>query len=107
MARTLIVESLIKGALREVVGSAIAPPPAQAVKEAAEVIVNQTNNEPWWQSRVTWGALAAILGGLGTMAGLVSSRDFSPGLWFTSLSSVGGGFGTLYGRWVARKPLGV
>lgn len=78
----------------------------EAAKELAPVLVNLTNNEPWYQSRVTWGAVAAILSGLGTAAGLVSAGDWSPELWLAALGSVGGGIGTLYGRWVAKKPLG-
>ncbi len=77
-----------------------------AAKELAPVLVNLTNNEPWYQSRVTWGAVAAILGGLGTMAGLVAAGDWTPNLWVAALGSVGGGVGTIYGRWVAKKPLG-
>ena len=78
----------------------------EAAKELAPVLVNLTNNEPWYQSRVTWGAIAAILSGLGTAAGLVAAGDWSPELWLAALGSVGGGIGTLYGRWIAKKPLG-
>ena len=106
---TGILDEVIKRALQPATAQEVSRAPQvayEAAKELAPVLVNQTNNEPWYQSRVTWGAIAAILGGLGTMAGLVGSRDFSPELWFGSLSSVGGGFGTLYGRWMAKKPLG-
>lgn len=106
MKPTSIVEGLIIEAVRDVTGRFNVPQGTpEAVTEAAKVIVNQTNNEPWWQSRVTWGAIAAILGGLGTMAGLVAARDWTPNLWLTALGGVGGGVGTLYGRWVAKKPL--
>lgn len=32
----------------------------------APILINQNNQEPWYLSKVTWGAVAAILGGLGT-----------------------------------------
>ena len=106
MNPTSIVEGLIIEAVRDATGKFSTPRGTpDAVTEAAKVIVNQTNNEPWWQSRVTWGAIAAILGGLGTMAGLVAARDWTPNLWLTAFGGVGGGVGTLYGRWVAKKPL--
>ncbi len=107
MNSTRIVEGLIIDAVRGVTGKFTAHPGTPtAITEAAKVIVNQTNNEPWWQSRVTWGAIAAILGGLGTMAGLVAAGDWTPNLWVAALGSVGGGIGTIYGRWAAKKPLG-
>ncbi|GGA60707.1 hypothetical protein [Pelagibacterium lentulum] len=65
----------------------------------APILINQNNQEPWYQSRVTWGAIAAILSGLGTMAGLVAAGDWSPSLWATAVTGVGGGIGTLWGRW--------
>lgn len=107
MNPTRIVEGLIVDALRDVTGKFSVPASTTtAVKEAAAVIVNQTNNEPWYQSRVTWGAIAAILSGLGTAAGLLAAGDWSPELWLAALGSVGGGIGSLYGRWAAKKPLG-
>ncbi len=107
MNSTRIVEGLIIDAVRDVTGKFTAQQGTPiAITEAAKVIVNQTNNEPWWQSRVTWGAIAAILGGLGTMAGLVAAGDWTPNLWVAALGSVGGGIGTIYGRWAAKKPLG-
>lgn len=106
---TGILDTVFKRALQPATQQEVQRAPQvayEAAKELAPVLVNMTNQEPWYQSRVTWGAVAAILGGLGTMAGLVAAGDWSPELWFTALSSVGGGIGTLYGRWVAKKPLG-
>jgi len=74
-------------------------------KEIAPIVVNATNSEPWFQSRVTWGAIAAILSGLGTAASLLAAGDWSPELWLAALGSVGGGAGTLFGRWAAKKPI--
>lgn len=105
---TGILDEVFKRALKPATQQEVQRAPQvayEAAKELAPVLVNMTNNEPWWQSRVTWGAIAAILGGLGTMAGLIAARDWTPNLWLTALGGVGGGVGTLYGRWVAKKPL--
>jgi hypothetical protein len=72
------------------------------------VIAHATNSEPWYQSRVTWGAIASIalplLGALGVGADVISADQFvALGLAF---GTAAGGVLTLYGRWVAKKPLG-
>ena len=36
----------------------------EVAKETAAVVINQTNNEPWYQRRVTLGAILAALAGL-------------------------------------------
>jgi len=80
---------------------------ATVAKELQPVIEHLTNNEPWYRSRVTWGAIFAILGGvasIGTM--LANGVPLSLETYGPPLSSIGGGLGTLYGRWKARKPLG-
>lgn len=85
-----------------------APIVRQEVAEAvAPVIEHLTNNEPWYRSRVTWGAIFAILGGvasIGTM--LANGVPLSLETYGPPLGSIGGGIGTLYGRWKARKPIG-
>lgn len=106
---TDILDEVLKRALKPATHQEVQRAPQvayEAAKELAPVLVNMTNNEPWYQSRMTWGAIAAILGGLSTMASLVAAGDWSMELWFAGLSSVGGGIGTVYGRWVAKKPLG-
>lgn len=76
-------------------------------KELAPVIEHLTNGEPWYKSRVTWGALGAIAGGLGTIITALANGDYNPEMLGTAALSVCGGVGTIYGRWAARKPLGV
>lgn len=78
------------------------------VKEMSAVIANQTNQEPWYQSRVTWGALVSvalpILGALGVATDVIEPDELiALGM---AAGSVVGGIITLYGRWVARKPIG-
>jgi hypothetical protein len=67
-----------------------------------------TNQEPWYKSRVTWGALvsalAGILGALGyALAPETMDTLISLGL---ALGAVVGACVTLYGRWQARVPIG-
>lgn len=79
----------------------------QAVKrEVAPVIEHLTNNEPWYQSRVTWGAVFAVMGGIATIGTAIANGETSMDVYWTAGMSVMGGFATLWGRWAARKPLG-
>jgi len=80
----------------------------EVAKELQPALEHLTNNEPWYQSRVTWGAIFAILGGVATIGTMAANGV--PLSWETygpPLGSIGGGLGTLYGRWKARKPIGV
>jgi hypothetical protein len=89
------------------VTSAEAPAVRQEVANAvAPVIEHLTNNEPWYQSRVTWGAVFAILGGIATIGTAAANGETSAEVYTTAGMSILGGLGTLYGRWAARKPLG-
>lgn len=71
----------------------------------APILINQNNQEPWYLSKVTWGAIAAILGGLGTMAALFSTGNWSIEAWIAAVGSVYGGVQTLWGRWAAKVEL--
>lgn len=83
-----------------------APVVAEAVtQKLAPIIAHATNNEPWYQSRVTWGAILAAAAPIAVALGF----DIS---WINSetLAALGAGVGaaiTIYGRWRARKPLGL
>jgi hypothetical protein len=79
----------------------------EVAKELAPVIEHLTNNEPWYQSRVTWGAVFAILGGVATIGTAAANGETSMEVYSPAGMSILGGLGTLYGRWKARKPLGV
>lgn len=77
-------------------------------KEVAAVVVNQTNNEPWYQSRVTWGAILAALAGILGMFGYALPDDLQ-GKIVEGIVKAGPLIAaalTLYGRWVAKKPIG-
>jgi hypothetical protein len=84
-------------------------------REMSSVIVNQTNQEPWYQSRVTWGAIMAVVaGGAGLVGYSFTAEDQA--FWLNNIeqgvqiasSAVAllGGAYAWYGRWRAKKPLG-
>ncbi|WP_062228971.1 hypothetical protein [Aureimonas frigidaquae] len=63
------------------------------------------NKEPWYASRVTWGA---IISGLAPLLGL-GAGWLDAELGATALASAGAAIGaglTLYGRWRAQRPIG-
>ena len=76
--------------------------------QLAPQMVNKANAEPWYQSRVTWGALVSIGTGIGALTGIaVSPQDAELiiGVGVALGTAIGGGI-TLYGRWKAKKPIG-
>lgn len=85
----------------------VAPVTAAIADAVSPMVLSATNNEPWYQSRVTWGALASILlpllGVLGVTSDVLDADTFVA-IGMAAGSAVGG-FITLYGRWRARKPL--
>lgn len=87
---------------------ASAAPVANAVlDEITPVVKHLTNNEPWYQSRVTWGAIIAVSGPVLSLVGVsadVIDPDLAVSISTATVSLVGGAL-TLYGRWRARKPL--
>jgi Na+-transporting NADH:ubiquinone oxidoreductase subunit NqrC len=85
------------------------PKVATAVtKEMTAVVEHATNNEPWYQSRVTWGAVISIilpiLGTLGVATDTINPDELVA--LCVAGGTVVGGILTLYGRWAARKPIG-
>lgn len=78
------------------------------VHNAASTISNQVNDEPWYKSRVTWGAIitvaTGIMGALGIATDWIDTQELTQlGL---TVGTVVGGVITLYGRWKAKKPIG-
>ena len=107
MGKTNTVENIIRGAIREVAGSTTsAVAPAAAVKEAAAVVINQTNNEPWIQSRVTLGALGGTFGAVAVILNMFATGDVDVVQLSGALATLIGAGVTLWGRWAAKKPLG-
>lgn len=88
--------------------SDITPVTESVVRKVAPLVLHATNNEAWYRSRVTWGAIASIalplLGAFGVSSDIIDSDQFiALGL---ALGTAAGGVLTLYGRWKAKKPLG-
>lgn len=80
---------------------------AQTAQAAAATVVNQTNNEPWYQSRVTWGAIIGGLVAIGGIWGYVLPPEKQSAIVeaLVAIGSVIAPLLTYYGRWVATKPL--
>lgn len=80
----------------------------KVAKEVAPVIVNQTNQEPWYQSRVTWGAIIAALAGILGLFGYTLPEEMQ-GKILDAIVAAGPLIAAVvvwYGRWMAKKPLG-
>jgi hypothetical protein len=84
---------------------------AAVAAEAAQdpALRHVTNAEPWYASRVTWGAIIAALA---PILGLALGRTVSVADQ-ASIVEIGSAAGTLagaglalYGRWVAKTPIG-
>lgn len=92
--------------------SSVAPGVENAVEKAVEKeigprINHLTNNEPWYRSNVTWGAIGAILGGTATLITHLSlGTPLSWEAYGPPILAIFGGVQALYGRWIARKPIG-
>lgn len=87
-------------ALAETVAGAIAADPA---------LGHAVNAEPWYRSRVTWGAIIAALAPvIGIVAGREIGAEEQSLLADAAMAAAGlaGAALALYGRWVARVPLG-
>lgn len=112
-----ILSGALSGALETVIGPD-EPDSRDAAEAVTKAVVQQvardpaiqhmTNTEPWYQSRVTWGALVAIASSVLGIAGISLSADDQVTIINLGVAMVSaiGGFVTLYGRWAARKPLG-
>lgn len=109
MSSKAIILAAARGALSQHLGGADRAIAADAVTQAVTPLVEHaTNNEPWYQSRVTWGALAAIalplMGVFGVGADIITAEELT--LWGMAAGSAFGGVVTLWGRWKAKRPIG-
>jgi hypothetical protein len=92
--------------------------PEVAAREIAQNVVDEvgripevqhaTNNEPWYQSRVTWGTIISMASGVaGGLGFALAPEDIDQ---LVSILSAGGvlvgGLITFIGRWASRKPIG-
>lgn len=76
--------------------------------QIAPIVEHLANNEPWYRSRVTIGALVSMilpaLGLIGVTSDVIDAEQLTTVL--LALGTVLGGVLTLYGRWKAKRPLG-
>jgi len=81
---------------------------SKVLSEVAPVVLNATNNEPWYQSRVTLGAILGGVAGLVALAGWSFPEEVQGKVVdaIVTLAPLIGMAITLYGRWRAKKPLG-
>ena len=78
-----------------------------AAEAAAPVLVHATNNEPWYQSRVTLGSGFVVLTSIGTIGGMLTGAvEFDVAVLAANLATLLGAGFALYGRYAAKKPLG-
>jgi hypothetical protein len=89
-------------------GIEAAAPIIEAVtSQIAPEIISATNNEPWFASRVTIGALAGLVGGsYGLVLDVLDGTLPTPESVTAQVVVIGGAALTLYGRWAARRPIG-
>ena len=83
---------------------------ADALEQARldPLVQHATNGEPWYRSRVTWGAILSGLTPLLALAGWTltpDDRELVVGAVVGLAPLVAAGLG-LYGRWRASRPIG-
>ncbi|SRR5690606_1218958 len=91
------------------VKDADAPIVARKVEEAIKpVVVNATNSEPWFQSRVLLGSFAANLAAIADLLAMFASGEFDVGRAAPSIAVILGTAVAIYGRLRGSKlkPLG-
>lgn len=113
--KTAVIAAAVAGASSAAASPNIAidrsavQPVAQTIAARVEPIIQHaTNSEPWYQSRVTLGALLALVSGVLAALGYVMPDELR-GQVLDLLVAAGpviGGIVALWGRWVAKKPLG-
>lgn len=114
--KSVLAAAVLAGATAAVQNPATAATPGdqpiitrEVVKAVEPILAHATNNEPWYQSRVTWGAIIAAAS---PIVGQIVGHQFSDeeqqlaaGI-ATAIGAAIGGAITLYGRWKAKKPIG-
>jgi hypothetical protein len=110
------LENKIAAAVITAVGNPAVPADAAAAAPIINAVTNRiapeiiaaTNNEPWYRSRVTLGAILAAAAGVLGLFGYAFPADVQGKVieLIIALGPVIGGAIALYGRWAARKPIG-
>lgn len=121
-ARDLVRAAVVKGATQAALNSETDATTAdvsvitnKVLNEVAPVIVNATNNEPWWQSRVMWGSIVAIAAPivapllswyLGSTITIDADEQANISAALAAAGAALGGLFAIYGRFIAKKPIG-
>ncbi|MDW9447219.1 hypothetical protein GOA58_05895 [Sinorhizobium meliloti] len=110
------LENKIAAAVITTVGDPAVPAQPAAAGPIIDAVTNRiapeiiaaTNNEPWWQSRVTLGAILAAAAGVLGIFGYAFPAEVQGKVieLIIALGPVIGGAIALYGRWAARRPIG-
>jgi len=79
---------------------------AEVSKELGSRMTHKANQEPFYKSRVTIGAVGSVLSGVAMVLNAISTGSFDPTQLGLALTSILGGVFAIYGRWVAVKPIG-
>ena len=76
-------------------------------RELTAEVEHLTNQEPWYRSRVTWGALITLAASVGSGFGVVlGPEEIEAAVTvLTAGATLIGGVVTLYGRWIAKRPI--
>lgn len=113
--QNIVLEGIVDGVKKAVYSESTAAQPrdTKEIVEAVEskvapIVAHVTNSEPWYQSRVTLGAILAAAAGVLGLFGYAFPSEVQGkviDLIIALAPIIGGGF-ALYGRWAAKKPLG-
>ena len=106
-----IAESILSSAIEKKLKKDAVLATPQAVQVAAEaaapVLIHATNNEPWYQSRVTLGSGFVVLTSIGTIGAMMTGTiPFNVEMLAANIATILGSGFALYGRYAAKKPLG-
>lgn len=111
LVRTAIVKGVAKAASDPDLStdrSDVSAVTSKVFTEVAPIVAHVTNQEPWYQSRVTLGSILALVAGILSLFGYAFPSELQGQIIDLVLAGAPliGGALALYGRWVAKKPLG-
>ena len=96
----------------EITSRAVPAVTERVAREIEPTLEHLTNNEGWYRSRVAWGAILSAIGATSSLLGVSFEPELQGRvleaimLWVAVGGLVSGPLLTLYGRYIAKKPLG-
>lgn len=103
-----VVDKITKDPQNDVSNASAVEIKNAVTKEVSAVVINQTNQEPWYQSRVIIGTGITVLASIAGLAGYSVAPEDAAALTqlvISGVTLVSGAF-ALYGRIFAKKPIG-